>query len=181
MFKLRPYQQDIITDLEGHLAFDDTAVIPLPGGGGKSAIIAELARIAHEEHKHCVVLTNLTALVPQLAKHMDEFNIPYNIVKAGSHHTEPNAYVSLIMEQSFHAKKRKELSLKCDILIKDEMHIGIGQKRYEEIVKDLAPDKTIGTTFTPISEKNPAWKPNFSVPNFFESSMALCKCCKLIL
>lgn len=150
--KLRKYQVDTLTDLEGHLAFDNKAVVPLPGGGGKSAILAEIARKAHEEKQYCVILTNLTALVPQLAKHMDEFKVPYNIVKAGSHHTEPNAYVSLIMEQSFHKEKRKELNIQCDILCKDEQHIGIGQKRYEDIVKDLNPDKIIGTTFTPIDE-----------------------------
>jgi len=151
--ELRKYQQDIVNDLEGHLAFDNLAVIPLPGGGGKSAIIAELARIAHNEKKNCVVLTNLTALVPQLARHLDEFNVPYSVVKAGSHSLIEEAYITLIMEQSFHEKKRKELNVQCDILIKDEMHIGIGQKRYEDIVKHLEPTKIIGTTFTPIDEK----------------------------
>ena len=57
------------------------------------------------------------------------------------------------MEQSFHAKKRKELNVKCDLLIKDEMHIGIGMKRYEDIVSSLDPSRIIGTTFTPIDEK----------------------------
>ena len=150
---LRPYQNDIMTSLEGHMAFDDVAVIPLPGGGGKSAIIAESARLAHEANEDCVVLTNLSALIPQLSRHLDEFKVPYNVIKAGSHKYDSNAKVSLIMEQSFHKDKRKELNLTCDLLIKDEMHIGIGQKRYEDIVRSLNPSKTIGTTFTPIDEK----------------------------
>ena len=150
---LRPYQNDIITSLEGHFAFDTTAVIPLPGGGGKSAIIAESARLAHQDGEYCVVLTNLSALIPQLARHLDEFKVPYNIVKAGSHKYDATAKVTLIMEQSFHAKKRKELNVQCELLIKDEMHIGIGQKRYEDIVRDLKPTRIIGTTFTPIDEK----------------------------
>jgi len=149
---LRGYQEKTINLLQGHLAFDDKAVIPLPGGGGKSAIAAELARLANEEGNYLVLLTNISALIPQLAEHLDEFNVKYNVIKAGSHKEVEGALITLIMEQSFHEDRRNEGDIKCDILIKDEMHIGVGQKRYEDIVKYLNPDKIIGLTFTPINE-----------------------------
>jgi len=152
-FSLRPYQIESVHGVEEVLAFDSQAVVTIATGGGKSAVISALALDYEKSGYNVVVLTNLTALIPQLSKHLDELGIPHNIVKAGSHRTEPDAKVWLIMEQSFHANKRKELKINCNLLIKDEFHHGKGQKRYEDIARDLAPDWTVGFTATPMDEK----------------------------
>ncbi|MBQ0745169.1 MAG: DEAD/DEAH box helicase family protein, partial [Marinobacter sp.] len=46
-FKLRPYQQEAVDATLKHFRKpDDSAVIVLPTGAGKSLVIAELARLA---------------------------------------------------------------------------------------------------------------------------------------
>ena len=150
--ELRGYQQTIIDETEAMLAFDDKVVIGASMGAGKSLLIAENARATVAEGKSAVVLTNLTALIPQLARHLDELGVAYNVVKAGAHESN-GAKVNLIMEQSFHEKARAKLNIECDVLIKDEAHIGVGQKRFEDIVRDLDPDQEIYYTGTPYDEK----------------------------
>ena len=151
--ELRGYQKRILDEVEATLAFDDLCVVGASMGAGKSVIISELCRRFKEEGKSVAVLTNIGALVPQIAKHLDMMNIDYNVVKAGMHDWEPTRDIHLIMEQSFHAQKREDLNLKTDILIKDEWHIGVNQKRYEDIKAALVPDAVVGLTATPIDER----------------------------
>lgn len=150
---MRDYQIDLEEAIEGHLMFDDKAVVALPQGGGKSIVIANTAKNYSSLGETVVIMTNFSELIPQLAKHLDAFNIEYNIVKAGSNKYSESAKVWLIMEQSFHEDKRTELNIECSILIKDEFHVGAGQKRYEDIVAHLKPDKILGFTATPYDEK----------------------------
>ena len=151
--QLRDYQQDIVSDTEALLAFGDRAVIAAATGAGKSVIIAKLCENYVKQGDEVVVLTNISALVPQLSKHLTTMGIEHNIVKAGMHDWEPGRLVHLVMEQSFHPDKRDELNIKCDVLIKDEYHIGVGQKRYEDIYSHLNPLKIIGLSASPIDEK----------------------------
>jgi len=151
--ELRDYQKRTIEEIEAYLAISDRAIVTVPGGGGKSALIAEIARQAQEEKEVCVVLTNITALISQLSKHLDEMGVRHNIIKAGQERKDENAYVHLIMEQSYHKDRRDKEKIKADIVCKDEYHIGVNQKRFEDIIKDLEPSKIVGFTFTPYDEK----------------------------
>jgi len=151
--KVRKYQQDVLDNLEAHLAFSNKAVIPLPGGGGKSVLISSICKKNQDDKTYTVILTNISALIPQLASHLDSMGVQYNIVKAGDKTKwNPDAYITLVMEQSFHSKSRKSLDVKCDVLLKDEFNIGVGGKRYEDIVDHLNPNTIVGFTFTPIDE-----------------------------
>ena len=148
---LRPYQEAIVKGTIEKLGIYDTVCITASTGSGKSIIISELARTYSELGLSVVILTNITELIPQLSNHLNHLNVKHNTIKAGVKNTD-DCNVHLIMEQSFHEGKRIELDMKCDILIKDEFHIGIGQKRYEAIVAHLEPSKVIGLTATPLDE-----------------------------
>ena len=150
--KLRPYQEKIVEEVESHLCFDDTVWVALGQGGGKSIVIAELAKRFAEKGEEVAVVTNLTALVPQLKRHLDAMGVPCNVIKAGMHEWN-QAKVHLIMEQSFHAKSEFRGKVKADIILKDEGHIGYTGKRYKEIEAFLDPDKRIYFSATPIDEK----------------------------
>jgi superfamily II DNA or RNA helicase len=150
--ELRPYQSEIVRKTIQSLEDNDLVAISAATGAGKSVIISELAKVYANEMKSVCILTNITALIPQLSRHLDELGISHNIIKAGMNRSQEDCNVHLIMEQSFHEDKRNELDLKCDVLIKDEYHIGVGQKRYESIVRHLEPSKTIGLSATLLDE-----------------------------
>ena len=150
--KPRQYQTDICNKTINKLSNLDLVCISAATGAGKSVVISELAKRFSDVGKSVCILTNITALIPQLSRHLNEMGIPHNIIKAGMSQEEDNCLVHLIMEQSFHEDKRYELNLDCDVLIKDEYHIGVGQKRFEGIVSHLNPKNVIGLTATPLDE-----------------------------
>lgn len=64
--QLRDYQQQAVDAAVTHFtSSDDTAVLVLPTGAGKSIVIAELARIANGR---VLVLTHVKELVAQNAE-----------------------------------------------------------------------------------------------------------------
>jgi superfamily II DNA or RNA helicase len=150
--KLRYYQNKIIKETELKLKTQDKIIIALGMGGGKSLIITELTKRYIEEGKSVVILVNITELIPQLEEYFKDNNILYNLIKSNEEINNKDSKVNLIMEQSFHEKKRQHKKIKCDILIKDEFHIGYGGKRYTEIMEDLKPNKIIGLSGTPYDE-----------------------------
>jgi superfamily II DNA or RNA helicase len=150
--ELRPYQHEIVDKTIYKLEDLNLVCISAATGAGKSVIISELASRYILNNMSVCIVTNITALIPQLSRHLTEMEIPHNIVKAGMNQYDKDIKVHLLMEQSFHEDKRNELSLDCDVLIKDEYHIGVGQKRFEAIVSHLKPKKVIGLTATPIDE-----------------------------
>jgi len=150
--QLRDYQKDICKQVHIHLAKKNKCIVALAGGGGKSLIAAQLTQDFLNQNKHIVILTSFSALIPQLSKHLNAMQITHNIVKAGNQIHSSLAQVTLIMEQSFHEKTREKLNVKCDVLIKDEIHISTG-KRFQDIIKHLEPKQEIGLSFTPINER----------------------------
>jgi len=56
--------------------------------------------------------------------------------------------VTLIMEQSF--SRRKYLNIECDVLLRDEYHVGCMGGVYIAMREELSPDLIIGLTATPI-------------------------------
>jgi superfamily II DNA or RNA helicase len=163
--ELRPYQERIVEATEETLAFDNTAIITLPPGGGKTIVAATIAQQNQDRGEYTVILTNMSALIPQIARHLEILNIKHNIIKANNHKTEKDAFVTIIMEQSFHEKARETLDVKCDYLIKDEVHQGMGKPRFESILKHLNPTYMIGLTATPITEKG------YLLPGIDQSNM----------
>lgn len=80
MYQLRPYQTNAVEATLDHFRrTDDSAVIVLPTGAGKSLVIAELARLAR---KRILVLTHVKELVEQNHKKFQEY-ADTNGVKSG--------------------------------------------------------------------------------------------------
>jgi len=152
--ELRNYQKKIIEKIDGLLSFGTRAVVAAATGSGKSVIISEITRRFTEEEQNIVILTNISELITQLKEHLDEFKIEYSVIKSGENIKNENAKVVIAMEQSFHRDRRIKENVKCDILIKDEYHVGFNGKRYKEIKEYLRPDKEIGFTATPIDERS---------------------------
>ena len=152
--KLRPYQQLIMDDIHYGFNVKNQLICTASMGAGKSVIIAETTRIYANLGQKVVILANISELIPQLMNHFDEFEIKYKVIKSGyDFNDDIDVQIYLIMEQSYHLEKQNHLSIKCDLLIKDEVHIGWGGSRFKRIYESLKPQKFLGLSGTPYDEQ----------------------------
>ena len=121
------------------------SIIALPTGGGKSICILKLCQ-AMSDKKVVVSLRN-AALVPQLLNTLTANGLSVSVVKSGYKYVA-GGDVTLIMEQSF--GRRKHLNIACDVLLRDEYHVGCMGGVYIAMREELSPSLIIGLTATPI-------------------------------
>jgi len=102
----RDYQELILEDIFEKFNYKKQLVSALGMGGGKSIIISATAKHYFKQNKNVAILTNISQLIPQLKKHLEELNLPFHIIKSGYELEElqkdDNPKIYLIMEQSFH-------------------------------------------------------------------------------
>jgi len=121
------------------------SIIALPTGGGKSICILKLCQ-AMPDKKVVVSLRN-AALVPQLLHTLTVNGLSVSVVKSGYKYVA-GGDVTLVMEQSF--GRRKHLNIQCDVLLRDEYHVGCMGGVYIAMREELSPELIIGLTATPI-------------------------------
>jgi superfamily II DNA or RNA helicase len=121
------------------------SIIALPTGGGKSICILKLCQ-AMPDKKVVISLRN-AALIPQLLNTLTINGLSVSVVKSGYKYIA-GGDVTLIMEQSF--ARRKHLNIACDVLLRDEYHVGCMGGVYIAMREELSPDLIIGLTATPI-------------------------------
>ncbi len=81
VFQLRDYQQDAVSKVLKHFRkSNESAVIVLPTGSGKSLVIAELARLAKRK---ILVLTHVKELVEQNHQKYESYGVTAGIYSAG--------------------------------------------------------------------------------------------------
>ncbi|GGC59421.1 DEAD/DEAH box helicase [Marinobacter halophilus] len=151
-FKLRPYQQEAVDATLNHFRkSDESAVIVLPTGAGKSLVIAELARLARRK---ILVLTHVKELVEQNHAKFQSYGLVGGIFSAGLKRKENLHQVTFASVQSVSANLgqfRDEYSL----VIIDECHRVSGEEtsQYQRIIELLRQQndslKVLGLTATP--------------------------------
>ncbi len=151
-FKLRPYQREAVDATLKHFRkSDDSAVIVLPTGAGKSLVIAELARLAKRK---ILVLTHVKELVEQNHAKYQSYGLTAGIFSAGLKRKENRYQVTFASVQSVSANLdqfRDEYSL----IIIDECHRVSGDEssQYQTIIELLRQQndalKVLGLTATP--------------------------------
>lgn len=151
-FKLRPYQQEAVDATLKHFRkSEDSAVIVLPTGAGKSLVIAELARLARRK---ILVLTHVKELVEQNHAKYQSYGLTGGIFSAGLKRKEIQHQVTFASVQSVSANLdafRNEYSL----IIIDECHRVSGEQtsQYQTIIELLRQQneslKVLGLTATP--------------------------------
>ena len=145
---LRPHQKAAVDETLAAIAFGDRRIVlDAATSWGKSFYAAKLA---DELPGKVAIVTNFTALISQLAEHLDELDDDYSILKAGMEDKfNPDARIHLIMEQTYYARRNK-LDLKVDYVIRDECHVGwFGSKRADETFKALGEPVFVGMSGTP--------------------------------
>ena len=151
-FTLRPYQQEAVDATLKHFRkSDDSAVIVLPTGAGKSLVIAELARLAKRK---ILVLTHVKELVEQNHAKYQSYGLEGGVFSAGLKRKENRHQVTFASVQSVSANLdqfRDEYSL----VIIDECHRVSGEEtsQYQRIIELLRQQndslKVLGLTATP--------------------------------
>ncbi|SNC65745.1 ATP-dependent helicase IRC3 [Marinobacter sp. es.048] len=150
--KLRPYQQEAVEATLNHFRkSDESALIVLPTGAGKSLVIAELARLAKRK---ILVMTHVKELVEQNYAKYQSYGLTGGIFSAGLKRKESHHQVTFASVQSVSANLgqfRDEYSL----VIIDECHrVSVEEtSQYQRIIELLREQndalKVLGLTATP--------------------------------
>lgn len=118
-FQLRDYQQEAVDATLKHFRkTDDSAVIVLPTGAGKSLVIAELARLAR--HK-ILVLAHVKELVEQNHAKYQSYGVNAGIYSAGLKQKNTEHQVTFASIQSV-ARNLDDFSEHYSLVIIDECH-----------------------------------------------------------
>jgi len=119
VFQLRDYQQDAVSSVLKHFRkSNESAVIVLPTGSGKSLVIAELARLAKRK---ILVLTHVKELVEQNHQKYETYGVTAGIYSAGLKLKETQHQVTFASIQSA-ARNLDDFSEPYSLIIIDECH-----------------------------------------------------------
>ena len=162
-FQLRDYQQDAVSATLKHFRkSNESAVIVLPTGSGKSLVIAELARLAKRK---ILILTHVKELVEQNHQKYESYGLTAGIYSAGLKKKENQYQVTFASIQSA-ARNLQDFGHEYSLIIIDECHRVNMQpekdadeekeeslNQYQQIIHHLKasnPDiKLLGLTATP--------------------------------
>ena len=102
---LRPYQENIINETLAAVQFgSDNVVIDSPPASGKSIIISKTAQELSKQGNVVISIT-ITALLDQIASHLDMIGQSYSILKAGRESEfNPNEKIQLVQAHTLHAR-----------------------------------------------------------------------------
>lgn len=118
-FQLRDYQKEAVSATIKHFQkTNESAVIVLPTGSGKSLVIAELARLAKRK---ILVLTHVKELVEQNHQKFESYGLTAGIYSAGLKKKENQYPVTFASIQSV-ARNLKDFSHAYSLIIIDECH-----------------------------------------------------------
>jgi DNA repair protein RadD len=118
-FQLRDYQKEAVSATIKHFQkTNESAVIVLPTGSGKSLVIAELARLAKRK---ILVLTHVKELVEQNHQKFESYGLTAGIYSAGLKKKENQHPVTFASIQSA-ARNLEDFSHAYSLIIIDECH-----------------------------------------------------------
>ena len=119
VFQLRDYQQEAVSSVLKHFRkTNESAVIVLPTGSGKSLVIAELARLAKRK---ILVLTHVKELVEQNHQKFESYGVAAGIYSAGLKLKETQHQVTFASIQSA-ARNLDDFNEPYSLIIIDECH-----------------------------------------------------------
>ncbi|OUS39256.1 ATP-dependent helicase [Oleispira antarctica] len=156
-FQLRDYQKEAVSATLKHFRqSNESAVIVLPTGSGKSLVIAELARLARRK---ILVLTHVKELVEQNHEKYQSYGITAGIYSAGLKQKDTQYQVTFASIQSA-VRNLDDFCEPYSLIIIDECHrVNLASEdesssnQYQQIIQQLTrinPEvKLLGLTATP--------------------------------
>jgi DNA repair protein RadD len=151
MIDLRPYQHDVIAELESVIAAGKfRIIIPLPTGGGKTVIASNIIKNATDKGQQVLVLAHTREIIKQTSQKLHANDIEHGIIQAGFM-TRPDMPVQVASVQTLWARAMRTNRMEpppADLLIVDECHHATATT-WRKII-DAYPDAVlIGLTATP--------------------------------
>ena len=117
------------------------------GNSGKSIIISETAKRLSEKG-NVVISINITALLDQIAHHLDIVGAEYSILKAGREKEfDSSKKIQLVQAHTLHARLDK-ISISASYFLCDETHREYNTDRTRAILNYLKPKARIGYSGT---------------------------------
>lgn len=129
MIDLRPYQNDVVTDIRKALRNKELHILTqLPTGGGKTIIFSYIALSAANKDKKVLILTDREELLKQAGGSIKNFGLNCAYIKAGSKFIDHRKNIFIAMSQTLRNRisipEWKEfITNDIDIIIIDEAHI----------------------------------------------------------
>lgn len=135
MKTLRPYQNDIVNRVRNsYLHGYKAPCVVLPCGGGKSVIVAEIAKLTTAKHNHVLFLVHRKELVDQIQNTFDFWGVDMN-------------NVDIMMVQT--ASRRVNKLTSPALIITDENHHSKAAT-YRKIYDAFPNAHRLGVTATPV-------------------------------
>ena len=129
--KLREYQEEIINKTKDSLRRGNKkVVIFLPTGGGKSACVHEIVKMASIKNNNVLVLAHRTLLIEQLTHTLSKFN-------------------NVVIETLQSSKNREHDDIK--IIVVDEFHYAVNSQMQDKVLSKYKNAIIIGLSATPIT------------------------------
>ena len=144
----RKYQADIIEETLAAIEFgSNNIVIDSPPSSGKSYIISRTAQHLALKGKVVISIT-ITALLDQIAEHLDLVGQEYSILKAGRESEfDITKQVQLVQAHTLHARL-SSTKVDADYFLMDEVHREYQTDRTNSILNFLKPKARIGYSGT---------------------------------
>ena len=153
MTELRPYQHDVVAELERNRESGKRRIIVVaPTASGKTVIAAAIIKQAISAYNRILFIAHRDELLTQARDKLARFGIAPGIIKAGrDKDARPQAMVQVAGIQTLHARAVRAKSMElppADIVFVDEAH-HIRARTYQTIVEQYPDAIILGLTATP--------------------------------
>ena len=154
-FILREYQQQLVDGVRASaLAGNRRVVMVLGTGGGKTAVFAEIARLAVEKGKKVLFLVNRRNLVQQTREAFAFHGVTGTGVIMAGHETALHEPVQLATIQTYGRRIKLDegetvFNFPADLILCDEAHFSIS-KQFQDVLSHYPKAIIVGCTATPM-------------------------------
>jgi superfamily II DNA or RNA helicase len=150
---LRDYQQQVV-DAARELLYKQrkrSAVIQLPTGAGKTAVLSEIFASVYGNKKRGWFVVPRNELVRQASAHLVKWRVPHGIIDAS--HTESRACYIHVASKDTILRRLDKIKNLPDLVVFDEAHVALdGQAKIMKAAAANPRIKFLGLTATPERE-----------------------------
>lgn len=144
--QLRQYQQDAIAAIRVAWRRDQSVLLQLPTGGGKTVIFSEITRLATARGRTVLILVHRRELINQASDKLTKLGVDHGIICAG--YKPSTAPVQIASVHTLVRRLRLQMFEPALIII-DEAHHAIPGNTYGKIVNNWPDAYCLGVTATP--------------------------------